>query len=73
MNKSPEWQKLNCAESQKFPWIKLYFAGTALKLPVELMKTLISAIHFICPYWRCGWNLSGFGGEAKSCMNDKFD
>jgi len=50
MNKSPEWQKLNCAESQKFLCIKLYFEGTTIKLPVELMKTLISAIHFICHY-----------------------
>ena len=72
MNKSPEWQKLNCAESQKFLCIKLYFEGTTMKLPVELMNTLFSAIHFNCHYWRCRVNLRGFGGEAKSCMNDKF-
>ena len=72
MNKSPEWKKLNCAESQKILRINFNFAGTTMKLPVELMKTLISAIHFICHYWRCRVNLRGFGGEAKSCMNDKF-
>ena len=43
-----------------------------MKLPVELMKIFISAIHFIYHYWRCRVNLRGFGGEAKSCMNDKF-
>ena len=52
MNESPEWKKLNCAESQKFLQINFNFAGTTMKLPVELMKTFISAIHFICHYWR---------------------
>ena len=64
--------KIELYRKSKISLDKLYFAGTTMKLPVELMKTLISAIHFICHYWRCRVNLRGFGGEAKSCMNDKF-
>ena len=64
--------KIELCRKSKISLDKLYFAGTTMKLPVELMKHLFSAIHFICHYWRYRVNLRGFVGETKSCMNEKF-